>query len=225
VNILRLLRFFISLTFLSLFWPSLISRWRTHFREARLRDLDLDDSRKRGHLDVHLEFLHFSNSPPPPSPPCEKLDKLSNNEVSRLFASLHIGPWSYDLSPIRPPVGINRWDTAPNSNRLCYDYRRLFPNASFEFQIDDESPREVSLVAARQLLRFEQALPALRSVAWIVPSSTRRHDAKTLFYFAIDVSDDPSFDVGADFGGPPNVQEPPKTMVRPSGRATAEYSS
>ena len=65
MNILRLLRFFISLTFLSLFWPSLISRWRTHFREARLRDLDLDDSRKRGHVDVHLEFLHFSNRPPP----------------------------------------------------------------------------------------------------------------------------------------------------------------
>ena len=65
MNILRLLRFFISLTFLSLFWPSLISRWRTHFREARLRDLDLDDSRKRGHVDVHLEFLHFSNNPPP----------------------------------------------------------------------------------------------------------------------------------------------------------------
>ena len=34
-------------------------------REARLRDLDLDDSRKRGHVDVHLEFLHFSNRPPP----------------------------------------------------------------------------------------------------------------------------------------------------------------
>ena len=42
-----------------------LSRWRIHFREARLRDLDLDDSRKRGHVDVHLEFLHSSNSPPP----------------------------------------------------------------------------------------------------------------------------------------------------------------
>ena len=59
----------------------------------------------------------------------------------------------------------------------------------------------------------------------VVPSSNRRHDAKTLFYFAIDVSDDSCFDVAADFGGPPNVQEPPKTMVRPSGRAAAEYSS
>jgi hypothetical protein len=46
-------------------WPSLISRWRIHFREARLRDLDLDDSRKRGHVDIHLEFLYSSNSPPP----------------------------------------------------------------------------------------------------------------------------------------------------------------
>jgi hypothetical protein len=51
-----------------LFWPSVISGWRIHFRSARLRDLDLDDSRKRGHVDVHLEFLHSSNSPPPSSP-------------------------------------------------------------------------------------------------------------------------------------------------------------
>ena len=48
------------------------------FREARLRDLDLDDSRKRGHVDVHLEFLHFSNRPPPTAafPACAKLGKL-----------------------------------------------------------------------------------------------------------------------------------------------------
>src|SRR6266496_2261567 len=58
-------RFFMRLIFLSLLGPSLISRWRIHFREARLRDLDLDDSRKRGHVDVHLEFSHSSNSPPP----------------------------------------------------------------------------------------------------------------------------------------------------------------
>ena len=49
----------------------------------------------------------------------------------------------------------------------------------------------------------------------IVPSSNRRHNAKPLVYFAIDVSGDSCFDVAADFGGPPNVQEPPKTMVRP----------
>ena len=36
-----------------------LSRWRIHFRSAGLRDLDLDDSRKRGHVDVHLEFLPF----------------------------------------------------------------------------------------------------------------------------------------------------------------------
>ena len=55
----------------------------------------------------------------------------------------------------------------------------------------------------------------------MVPSSNRRHNAKPLVYFATHVSGDSCFDVAADFGGPPNVQEPPKTMVRPSGRAAA----
>ena len=72
-----------SLIFLSLFWPSLIYRWRIHFREARLRDLDLDDSRKRGHVDVHLEFLHSSNSPPPTAASSRPVRSWGNYRITR----------------------------------------------------------------------------------------------------------------------------------------------
>jgi len=51
---------------------------RIHYRSARQRNLDLDDSQRRSHVDVHLEFLYSSNSPPPTAASLlrEKLGKL-----------------------------------------------------------------------------------------------------------------------------------------------------